>query len=62
MRLLSTTPPSRINHPDKEINVAVGMGEWGDEATPEDRRSFGMVIGDGGTQYEVKVVNANESP
>ena len=50
------------NHPDKEIKVAIGMGEWGEEASPEDRRSFALTIRDGGAQYEVIVVDANESP
>lgn len=50
------------NHPDTEIKVAIGMGEWGDEASPEDRRAFALAIRDGGTQYEVMVVDANESP
>lgn len=50
------------SHPKREIDVAVGLGEWGEGATPEDRRSFGLVLREAESQYEVTVVDAKESP
>jgi hypothetical protein len=49
-------------HPDREIKVAIGMGEWGEGSTPDERKAFAVKIRDGGTQYEVMVVDADESP
>jgi hypothetical protein len=39
-----------------------GMGEWGEGSTPEERKAFALSISDGGTQYEVMFVDAEESP
>jgi hypothetical protein len=50
------------SHPEREIKVAIGMGEWGEGSSPEDRRAFALKIRDGGTQYETMVVDAEESP
>jgi hypothetical protein len=50
------------NHPDHVVQVAVGVGEWGEETTSEDRRAFALQMRDSGKQYEVMIVNADESP
>ena len=50
------------NHPERVVRLAVGLGDWGDEAGPEDRRSFGLVMRSTDEAYEVTVVDADESP
>ncbi len=50
------------NHNDHEIKAAIGMGDWGEEASPEDRKAFAIIIKDGGNQYEVMLLDADESP
>ena len=50
------------NHPDHEIKAAIGLGEWGEGSTPEERKAFAVKIRDGGTQFEVMLVDAEESP
>lgn len=50
------------NHPGREVKAAIGLGEWGGESTPEQRHSFGLVLREKESQYEVMIVNAEESP
>ncbi|MCA1621580.1 MAG: hypothetical protein LC795_20370 [Acidobacteria bacterium] len=50
------------DHPEREILLAVGLGDWDDEAPPEDRRAFALVMRSGEEAYEVTVVDAAESP
>ena len=49
-------------HPEREIKIAVGIGEWGDEATPDERRSFALLMRETDTEFAVTVTDAAESP
>ena len=49
-------------HPEREIQLAVGIGDWGEASTPRDRRAFALVLRGTDEQYEVTVVDAAESP
>ena len=50
-------------HPEREVKLAVGLGEWGDDdASPEDRRAFALVMRSTDEAYQVMVVDADESP
>ena len=49
-------------HPEREIKVAVGIGDWGEASTPADRRAFALVLRMTEEQYEVTVVDAIDSP
>lgn len=50
------------SHPQREVKLAVGMGEWGDGSTPDDRRSFALRLRNGGENFEVSVMDAEDSP
>ncbi len=50
------------NHPAREVKLAVSLGEWGEGSSPKDRRSFALVLGDNESEYQVKIVDAEESP
>jgi len=50
------------SHPQREVKLAVGMGEWGEDSTPADRRSFALRLRDGGANFEVSVMDAEDSP
>lgn len=50
------------NHPEPEIKTVISLGEWGEEGKPEDRRAFALIIRNNDLQYEVTVVNGDESP
>jgi hypothetical protein len=48
------------NHPERVVDVVVSLGEWGEGATPDQRRAFSMKIRSTDTQYDVMVTNADE--
>ena len=50
------------NHPEREMKIAVGVGEWGEGTAPEDRRAFALVMRSTDDAYQVTVVDADESP
>ena len=50
------------NHPESEVKLAVSLGEWGAGGTPEDRRSFGLILREAEDAYQVSVIDAEESP
>jgi hypothetical protein len=49
-------------HPEREVQAVVGLGDWGDDSKPEHRRAFALVLREHEAQYEVMIVNAAESP
>lgn len=49
-------------HLEREITIAIGIGEWGDESTADDRRSFALVMRETETELAVTVTDAEESP
>ena len=50
------------NHPEREVKAVVGLGEWGDGTTPEQRRAFSLILRENESRYEVMILNAEESP
>lgn len=49
-------------HSDKVVNGIIGLGEWGENGQPEDRLAFPFLIWIDETDYNVGLVNADESP
>jgi hypothetical protein len=50
------------NHPNRYVSIAVSLGEWGEGATPAGRICFSLRIRSTNTEYQVTVVDAEESP
>jgi hypothetical protein len=50
------------DHPEKKVFGLIGLGKWGDEAQPKDRIAFPFVIWTNELNYQVGLVDANESP
>ena len=49
-------------HSPKIAHGLIGLGEWGDGAEPSDRLAFPFKIWTNETQYQVGLVDAEESP
>jgi hypothetical protein len=49
-------------HPDRPIQLAVGMGEWGEGTTAADRVGFTMILRNAADSYDVMLVNPEQSP
>jgi hypothetical protein len=49
------------DHPDRSIQLAVGIGEWGDGTTAADRVGFTMVLRNAASSYEVMLVDPEQS-
>ncbi len=43
------------------MDIAIGLGEWGEGATEEKRVAFALKLRESESQYEVMVINADES-
>lgn len=56
--LASFTP----GHEDKVVHVLVGLGNWGEDADPTERRAFAVKIWDNDDQWAVSVLDRDESP
>ncbi len=50
------------NHPEREVKLAVSLGEWGEDSKPEERCSFALVMCETVEEYQVRVIDADESP
>lgn len=50
------------NHPERVVKLAVSLGEWGEDTSPEDRAAFALVMRCSESDYLVTVVDADESP
>jgi hypothetical protein len=50
------------NHPESEVKLAISLGESGEGSTPEDRRSFGLILREAEDVYQVSVIDAEELP
>lgn len=48
-------------HEKRVIEVAVGIGEWGDGTSPEDRVGFVLMLWADGSQPNVTIVSPDES-
>ncbi|RFB73226.1 MULTISPECIES: hypothetical protein [unclassified Herbaspirillum] len=51
-----------IGHDKKYLSGIVGLGNWGDAASPEDRVAFAFRIWIEGDNFQVGLVDATESP
>lgn len=49
-------------HPEREVKIAVSIGKWGDDTPPDDRNSFALVLRQSEKEYQVMVVDSDESP
>jgi hypothetical protein len=50
------------NHPERVVQLAVSLGDWGDDAGPENRIAFALVMRCDESNHLVTVVDADESP
>jgi hypothetical protein len=50
------------NHPERTVLATVSLGEWGENATPEQRVAFALRFRSASEQYEVEVLDAARSP
>jgi hypothetical protein len=50
------------NHPRREVALAVGLGEFGEGSDQESRISFGLIMREENSQFQVMVVDPDESP
>jgi hypothetical protein len=49
-------------HPDKFVSGIISIGEWGDKALPKDRVAFPFRIWTYENNFQVGLVDSNESP
>ena len=49
-------------HDDKRLSGLIGLGEWGDDTGPDERLAFPFRIWVKGDNWQVGLVNAEESP
>jgi len=50
------------NHPDRAVSMVVSVGEWGDDAVPDQRAAFALLLRSGSENYEVTVIDGENSP
>jgi hypothetical protein len=50
------------NHPGQAVSVTVSIGEWGEGSTPDQRVAFALELRTIDAQYQVGVVDAEQSP
>ena len=50
-----------IYHPDGGVNIAIGIGKWGEDRRPSDRTCFAMIIRRTEDEYTFRVVDPEES-
>jgi hypothetical protein len=50
------------NHPESDVALAVGLGEFGEGSDRSQRVAFGLVMRVVGSQYEVMVIEPDLSP
>jgi|TARA_B110000967_G_scaffold7551_1_gene7578 hypothetical protein len=49
-------------HDDKVVTGIIGLGDWGDDAKPENRTAFPFRIWTNEENYQVGLIDKNESP
>ncbi len=49
-------------HEDREVSLAIGIGDWGENAENADRAAFAMRMRLGEENFEIMVTDADESP
>ena len=50
------------NHPEHIVLATISLGEWGEGSEPHQRAAFALEIRPTNAQYEVGVLNADQSP
>ncbi|WP_103074770.1 hypothetical protein [Solilutibacter silvestris] len=50
------------SHPDHQMVGLIGLGSWGDKSTPEDRLAFPFRLWETGDNFNVGLMDADESP
>ena len=50
------------NHPKRTVLATVSLGEWGEEANPEQRVAFALQLRSTSSEYEVEVLDSAQSP
>jgi hypothetical protein len=50
------------NHKERVVTIAIGLGEWGDNATEEDRFSVGLNAWSVAEQKNFAVIEPSDSP
>ena len=49
-------------HRERRISLAVSLGEWTEDATPDERLAFALWIRSTNAEYQVSLVDAKHSP
>ena len=49
-------------HPEKQLSGLISLGDWGEEASPDNRVAFPFRIWTHNNEYEVGLVDAKDSP
>ena len=50
------------SHPERVVQAAVSIGEWGEGSEPSQRVAFALELRSGAENYEVRVCDAGTSP
>lgn len=50
------------SHPDRVVVATVSLGDWGEEATPEQRVAFAMELRSTASEYHVGLIDGARSP
>jgi hypothetical protein len=50
------------SHPEHPVKLAVGLGNWSEDAAPDERQSFALDLRAIESRHEVMVTDAAESP
>lgn len=50
------------SHPEREVEIAVSLGDWSEDSSPEDRNCFALLMREAEDEFQVTVLNAAESP
>jgi hypothetical protein len=49
-------------HLEKNISIALAIGEWGDNSTSSDRTCFGIEAREGDYEIQFQIINPEDSP
>jgi hypothetical protein len=51
-----------VGHPERGVAMAIGLGEWGEGASPDQRRSVGLECRTTDNQIQFAVIDPEQSP
>jgi hypothetical protein len=49
-------------HEDKVAYALIGIGEWGEDSTPDQRKAYSLKLWEGTSDWQVTVTDRDESP